>query len=258
MATPCGSLEAGLLLAQGNLPAALHWVQQSGLHAGDTPEYGRAGEYLLLARVLVAENKPSEALALLARLLQVVQTAGAGDWEVRVQVLQAVALQRQGSLELALSALERALILAEPEGFVRAFAGEGPAMASLLREAAARGICPGYVTRLLAALVAEAAQPAAVGGDHPSFRRPLSDERRQEMLQPTAIALPEALSEREVGILRLIADGLLNDEIARQLYLSLSTVKWHTSNIYGKLGVESRTQAVARARALGIFPEGPS
>jgi LuxR family maltose regulon positive regulatory protein len=126
---------------------------------------------------------------------------------------------------------------AEPEGFVRVFVDEGPPMARLLYEALTRGIAPDYARRLLAAFpVAEPEQ-----ADPSKTRAPKS-------------GLIEPLSERELKVLQLIAAGLTNPEIASRLFLSLNTVKAHSRNIYGKLGAHSRTQAVARARALGVLP----
>jgi LuxR family maltose regulon positive regulatory protein len=133
-------------------------------------------------------------------------------------------------------ALERALTLAEPGGFIRVFVDEGPPMARLLNKAATHGIAPEYTRRLLAAFpVAE------------------SEQTGSSKTQPPKSELIESLSERELEVLQLIAAGLTNPEIASSLFLALNTVKAHTRNIYGKLGVHSRTQAVARARALGIL-----
>ena len=129
-----------------------------------------------------------------------------------------------------MQALERAMTLAEPEGFVRIFVDEGKPMARLLYEAASQRTKPEYAGRLLAAF------PIAT----PS--RP----KHAEMIEP--------LSARELEVLRLIAEGLSNEEIAQRLVLSLPTVKWHTGNIYGKLSVKNRTEAVAKARSLGLLP----
>jgi LuxR family maltose regulon positive regulatory protein len=135
-----------------------------------------------------------------------------------------------------MAALERALALAEPGGFIRIFVDEGPSMARLLHEAPSREIAPDYVRRLLAAF------PVA----EPEQADPLKREApKSELLEP--------LSERELEVLQLIAEGLTNPEIASRLFLALNTVKAHSRNIYGKLGVHSRTQAVARARALGVL-----
>jgi LuxR family maltose regulon positive regulatory protein len=136
-----------------------------------------------------------------------------------------------------MTTLERALTLAEPEGFVRIFVDEGPPLARLLYKAAERGITPEYTRRLLAAFpVTTTKAPEPMKARHAG-----SD-------------LVELLSERELEVLELIADGLTNQEIATRLYLSLNTVKGHARNIYGKLAVHNRTQAVGKARALGILP----
>jgi LuxR family maltose regulon positive regulatory protein len=142
----------------------------------------------------------------------------------------ALAFQAQGDVDRALSALERALSLAEPEGYVRTFIDEGEPMARLLRRALSQGIAPNYVARLLAALGEEA-----------------------ELASPAMESLIEPLTERELDVLRLIVAGLSNPEIAEELVIAVSTVKSHINHIYSKLGVTSRTQAVARARELRLL-----
>jgi LuxR family maltose regulon positive regulatory protein len=135
-----------------------------------------------------------------------------------------------------MTALEKALTLAEPGGFIRIFVDEGPPMARLLYEAASRGIAPEYVSRLLTAF--PVAEPEQAGPSETQTPEP-------DLIEP--------LSEREIEVLQLIAEGLTNREVASRLFLSLYTVKAHTHNIYGKLGVHNRTQAVGRARALGVL-----
>jgi LuxR family maltose regulon positive regulatory protein len=136
-----------------------------------------------------------------------------------------------------MTALERALTLAEPGGFIRTFVDEGPPMARLLYEATARGIAPDYVHRLLAAFpIAEPEQATPSKTQAP----------KPELIEP--------LSKRELEVLQFIAEGLTNPEIASRLFLSQHTIKAHTRNIYGKLSVHNRTQAVAKARALGVLP----
>jgi LuxR family maltose regulon positive regulatory protein len=180
--------------------------------------------------VLIAQGKPGEALRLLARLLEEAQAVGRMGSVIEVLALQALAFQAQDNLDQALSALERALSLAEPEGFVRTFVDEGKPMARLLRRALSQGIAPNYVARLLAAFGQEV-----------------------ELTSPAMESLVEPLSERELEVLRLVVAGLPNPEIAQELIIAVSTVKSHVNHIYGKLGVESRTQAVARARELGLL-----
>jgi LuxR family maltose regulon positive regulatory protein len=217
--------QAHLWLAQGNLAAASQWAQESGFSANDELNYRCRNEYTVLARVLIAQGRLDEASRLLARLLEMAETAGAVTHVIETLVLQVLALQAQGKDGQALTALERAVSLAEPEGYVRTFIDEGAPMAALLRMAASRGAAPDYVGKLL----------AAFGGTAPLYPAPI-----------------EPLSERELEVLRLLAAGLSNREIGAELFLAVGTVKKHTSNIYGKLNVHRRTQAVARARELGL------
>jgi LuxR family maltose regulon positive regulatory protein len=138
-------------------------------------------------------------------------------------------LETQGQSDQAIVALARALTLAEPEGYVRTFVEQGKPMAALLQKAASQGIAPEYVRRLLAAFPRPSAPP-----------------------HPTTQSLIEPLSDRELEVLCLVVDGLSNREIAEQLVITIGTTKWHINNIYGKLGVSHRGQAIARARELGL------
>ena len=145
-------------------------------------------------------------------------------------MLRALALQQHGDVDAAVAAVARALELAEPEGYVRTFTDEGPAMATLLRTAARRGVSAAYVARLL-----------RIAGPGPPGRPARSD------------ALVDPLSDRELDVLRLLASELSGPEIARHLVVSLNTVRTHTKNIYAKLGVGSRRAAVRRAEELGLL-----
>jgi LuxR family maltose regulon positive regulatory protein len=146
-----------------------------------------------------------------------------------------LALRAMGKADPALQTIGKALALAESEGYQSAFVDEGEPMARLLYQASAQGISPGYAGKLLAVLSRKVQAPA------PPPNSPAAD-------------LVEPLSARELEVLQLIATGLSNSEIASRLYISLSTVKGHTSSIYGKLGVKNRSQAVAHARSLGLLP----
>jgi len=186
-----------------------------------------------LARVRLAEGRVREALGMLDELLEAVRRLGRVSAVIETQALRAVCFWRQDRQEEALAALAEALGLAEPEGYVRVFLDCPAPMTALLYEAASRGLGGTYAGRLLAA-----ADREAPGG---STRLPCG-----ETVEP--------LSERELEVLGLLAEGLTNKQTAERLFISLPTVKWHTSNIYGKLGVANRTRAVARARALGLIP----
>jgi LuxR family maltose regulon positive regulatory protein len=243
--------QAQLALAAGNLSAAVTWAEASGLHAADAVAFPRAAEYLVLARVWIAQaSRPSAGdvlapvLDLLDRLLADAVAQGRGASVLEILLVQALALAAQGTRPPAQAALGRALTLAAPEGYVRRFVDEGPPLRRLLQDVDAGTAPPGYVPALLAAF---ATAPAAGSGRPGAFRLPLSAP------PPSRAVLPEPLSEREREVLRLIASGQSNAEVARALVIALSTVKTHTNSIFGKLGVTSRTQAVARARELHLI-----
>jgi LuxR family maltose regulon positive regulatory protein len=213
--------QALTLLRQGDVAAAAQLAQ-----AYDLP--------LVQARVYLAQGDSSTALTLLAGWCEQAEAKGWADEQLKAMILQAVALQMHGEKDNAMHVLGEALALAEPGGFIRLFADEGPTMAQHLSEAAARGMMPDYSRKLLAACEAE--MPT-----------------RQDTLALPAQPLIEPLSPREVEVLGLIAQGLSNDEISKRLYLALDTVKGHNRKIFGKLQVQRRTEAVARARELGLL-----
>jgi LuxR family maltose regulon positive regulatory protein len=192
---------------------------------------------MILARLLIAQGRRDEALKLLQRLLESAQACGRTSRAIEILILQALALQAENDTDQAITSLERALTFAEPGGFIRIFVDEGPPMAHLLYEALARGIAPDYVHRLLSAFPDAKPEPASP---------PSTQASKSDLIEP--------LSEREIEVLELVAEGLSNQEIASRLFLSQHTIKAHTRNIYGKLDVHSRTEAVARCRALGILP----
>jgi LuxR family maltose regulon positive regulatory protein len=240
------AVQARLAVAQGNIEAAQRWVQERGFDRETGPEEPRASfhemrelEQVTLARVYLAQEQADAALEVLEPLLQTAERTKRMRRVIELLALKAAAIQQRGEAEQALVALHRALSLAEPEGYVRVFVDIGEPMAHLLYEAAAQGIASAYAGRLLAAFEIEAPVAPSKTGEPSAAGQPPS--------------LVEPLSDRELEVLQLIAAGLSNREIATRLFISLSTVKGHTANIYGKLGVNSRTQAVATARALGVL-----
>ena len=238
---PIAALKARIWIAQGRFTETLQWARERGLSIDDAPSYLYEFEQVTLARALIAQHRKerrvgsiSDALGLLERLLLAAEAGRRKGSVIEILVLQALAHKGRGSLVMAHMALRRALRLAEPEGFVRLFVDEGPPMAHLLHEADDRGTVQRYIQRLLTAF--RLAAPARTG-------------------QPDAqSASVQILSEREREVLHQIAEGLTNRQIADRLYLSVYTVKAHARNIYEKLEAKNRTQAVARARELGVLP----
>jgi LuxR family maltose regulon positive regulatory protein len=212
-----------MLLHQGNISAAAHLVQTRELPISQ-------------ARVFLAQGDTSAALAVLEPWREKVEAKQWEDERLKVLVLQALALQAHGDKDQAVQLLGDALAIAEPAGFIRLFVDEGRPMAHLLSEAAAQGLMPDYIGKLLAVCKADA-------------------QKREDTssLPPPAQPLVEPLSRREVEVLHLIAQGLSNQEISERLFLAVDTVKGHNRNIFDKLQVHRRTEAVARARELGLL-----
>ena len=234
---PVPALRARVWIAQGRLGQALGWVREQGLSVDDDLGYLREFEHITLARLLLArcqgegaERSAHEAARLLERLLRAAEEGDRTGRVIEILVLRALAHQAMGDIPAALGFLDRAVTLAEPEGYVRVFADEGPPMTSLLRAAAKQRPRRDYVRRLLA---------AASG---------------TERNGPVEQALIEPLSERELDVLRLLGGELDGPAIARELMVSLNTVRTHTKNIYAKLAVTNRRAAVRRAAELNLLP----
>jgi LuxR family transcriptional regulator, maltose regulon positive regulatory protein len=225
------------LLHQGNLVAAAQLAQTHELPISQ-------------ARVYLAQGDPSTALAALEPLRRQVDAKGWADERLKVMVLQAVALHAHDEKDKAVHVLGDALALAEPGGFIRIFVDEGTPMAALLAQSAERRAqhdsIRTYAERLLAAFPSELLLETAPTSYAPPVLRSALERSN---------ALVEPLSQRELEVLQLIAEGLTNQEVATKLYLSLHTIKVHARNIYAKLGVKNRTQAAASGKALGILSQ---
>jgi LuxR family maltose regulon positive regulatory protein len=239
-----------LWLAQGNLAAASRWAQESELSAEAEFSPRNEFEHITLARVLIAQGRAEPdgttlhtPLGLLERLSQAAESAGRIGHLIELLILKALALEAQGDLNRALASLERALELAEPQGYVRTFVDKGEPMARLLREAAERGMAPTYVSNLLTAIETQ---------DQPDLPAPLGQAGGAPPTPPTS-PLIEPLTDRELEVLRLMAEGLTYNEIAGQILVSLNTVRTHVKNIYSKLLVHKRSQAIAKARELNLL-----
>lgn len=236
---PVLASRARLMVAQGRSDDALAWARDRGLSAGDDLSYLREFEHLTLARVLLAGARlhGSESPAgLLQRLLRAADAGARTGTVIEILVLQALTHQAHGDAAGALAPLERALELAEPEGYVRVFVGEGAPMVSLLRSAARRRPGSDHLRRLLHA------------ADRPGPRRP-ERQSRGPFVEP--------LSGRERDVLRLLGSDLGGPAIARELTVSLNTLRTHTKSIYAKLGVTSRRAAVRRATELDLLSRTP-
>jgi LuxR family maltose regulon positive regulatory protein len=231
--------KARLHLTMGDLATAAFEQDRAAGVSGGVPLSVLDIERIGLTRLLVTREEHDEALEMLARIREAAEASGKTGEAIEILALEAVALQAKGEKEQAVGTLARALALAEPEGYVRTFADEGSPMAALLSEALdakqrgrlAPDVPAYYLRKLSAALERDASSAAA----------------------PAGVELREPLSERELEVLALLAAGKSNQQIASELFVALSTVKTHIKNIYGKLDVRNRTQAVMRARELHLL-----
>ena len=238
---PIAAMKVRIWIAQGRVDEAMEWVRDRRLSVDDDLGYLREFEHITLARVLIArhasggdERSLHEALALLDRLRTAADEGGRTGSVIETLVLESLARRALGDVRGALQPLQRALALAEPEGYLRVFVDEGGRMRDLLRHATARGIAGGYTRRVLSAFDAPAPAATPPGGG-------------------PAQGSVRSLTTRELEVLRLIAAGLRNQEIAHHLSISQATVKRHIANAYDKLGARHRTEALARANELKLL-----
>jgi LuxR family maltose regulon positive regulatory protein len=239
LVNPAPALRARLLLAQGDVTAGVRFVQENRLAPDDEPNFAREAGYLVLARVLLAQGRSAQALALLDRLHTAAAAQDRVGSVIEVGALRALARSAAGDEPGAVMALAGTLTLACPQGYVRVFADEGAPMAALLGRLiaaqrttrAVASVTLGYLARLQRAF--DVGPPAPDRG-------------------PSGIVDP--LTSREFEVLEMLAAGRSNQAIARELVVTLDTVKKHVGHVLGKLGAANRTEAVARARQLGLIP----
>ncbi|MBN1979205.1 MAG: hypothetical protein JW918_17550, partial [Anaerolineae bacterium] len=247
-------VQVALQLAQAEddphrLAAVSRWLQERGVDLESTAfHWGRSAydEKLVLVRLLIAQRRTRQsasgrpaggppdlqpALRFLDAQRQLAEEGDCVEWNIRISVLQALAWRALGDTPSALDALERALALAEPGGYVRTFLDGGAAVAALLRQTKAQKAMPGYVDKLLAAF---------------------GEMAPDEVSHPGVALLIEPLTPREDEVLQLLAAGASNAQIAGELFITVNTVKRHITHILGKLEAENRTQAAMRARELGL------
>jgi LuxR family transcriptional regulator, maltose regulon positive regulatory protein len=282
------ALQARLAVAEGQLEAAIYWADTSSVDANDAPSFPRELEHLTLAHVLIAKGRGDphsswlhKALDLLDRLLAAADAGARMRSVIEIVILRALALAAQGDATAALTTLERALTLAAPEGYIRLFVDEGAPMRLLIEDCklqiTKRIGSPGsrdgqriltYADTLLAAFprtedgglrTEDRTHPLSIlNPESTTLVEPLSEHEltigsQSSVLSAQSSPLVEPLSERELEVLCLIGAGHSNQAIADTLIIAVSTVKRHINNIYGKLAVQSRTQALARARELNLL-----
>ena len=236
---PVPAQRARLLLAQGDLPAAARFAPDNGLGPDDGPDYARESGHLVLARVLLAQDRPGQALALLDRLHAAAKARNRTGSLIETSALRALALAATGEEAGAVTTLAGALLLACPQGHVRVFADEGLPMAALLG-------------RLLAAQRAGRAAADVPLGYLARLQRAFAAGPPAPDLGPSGIIEP--LTSRELEVLKMMATGRPNQAIAGELVVTLDTVKKHVGHVLGKLGAANRTEAVTRARELSLIP----
>ncbi len=242
---PISALKARVWLKQGELEKALDWARTQKLYVEEEPSYLREFGQITFARILLSQHQSDhsisllhDAMGLLERLLKAAEEGGRIGSVIEILTLQALAHQMQEDIPAALPSLERALKLAEPEGYMRIFIDEGSSMTELIREIDTRGFLPSYTHKLLSAFELEDQG---------------LDVETAPSAAPVSTSLIEPLSQRELDILRLFKTELSGPEIARELVIALSTVRTHTKSIYSKLNVNDRRAAVKRAAELNLI-----
>ncbi|HEV7809822.1 MAG TPA: LuxR C-terminal-related transcriptional regulator, partial [Candidatus Limnocylindrales bacterium] len=227
---PIPLVRARMLAAHGRLAEARASLRASGVDLALEATYFHEFRLLTLARVLAAEGSGPDAVAIAGRLLPAAEAGNRGGSILEILVVDALSRHEDGNVDGALASLDRALTIAEPEGYVRLFLDEGPAMTEILKIGAKRRTAPAYLHQVLAAAAGTTSVRA-----------------------PRAPGLVEPLSDRELEVLRLLQSELDGPEMANELVVSLNTLRTHTKNIYAKLGVSSRRAAVRRAAELDLL-----
>jgi LuxR family maltose regulon positive regulatory protein len=233
---PMTAWQVRIWLAQDKLEAAAQWMKEYKPEPEGQPVYLGEMENITRVRILFAQERLDEASRILERLHASTEARGRIVTLIEILNLKAIIFHAANKTDQALVLLEKAITIAQPEGYIRIFVDEGPPMVHLLYAALEKEIQPDYVRKLLAAFPAD--QPE-------NDSKPQTQKNEFDWIDP--------LSERELEVLQLIAEGLTNQEISTRLYLSPHTVKTHARNIYSKLGVKGRTKATAKARAMGLL-----
>jgi LuxR family maltose regulon positive regulatory protein len=245
------SLRGQLEYLQGDAEKALRWADSYSTPAPDRLLTWLQDPHMAKAHILLArgtEIDAQSALDLLDGLYEMAERTFSVRFQIEILTLRSLALETQGNAVAACDALQQAVELARPGGFIRVFVDLGPRMRTILLRLAGQGFAAAAVRRILAAFPVPAQQIA------PGAAKSSSSAADTQLNEKLAEPFIEPLTNRERDVLALLRERLSNKEIARELSLSPMTVKRHTANLYGKLGVNRRRDAVLKAEALGILP----